>query len=240
VVGFSAFLPLIQLLGSARTWVELPQVFNAAIPVIINTFLSAACAALLAVAIGSLVWRFRMASLFWLLFLMPGMMLSLGIIWLFNRPLLEVVYRSAAVVVIVLCLRYVGPVWALIRQAFKSVDTVLVEAARMEGLRGWAFFRHAYLPRVVPAALAAWYMAYVLSLWDVETIALLYPPGSETLALRAFNLLHYGHTAQVNGICLLLIGLAIAPALIYSVARALVFAGPLAVGQSPTNATLRR
>jgi iron(III) transport system permease protein len=240
VIGLSVALPLIQLLGSARTWTELPQVFSATVPVITNTFLFAGCAALLAVAISSLVWRFRVASLLWLLFLMPGMMLSLAIIWLFNRTLLEVIYRSAMVVIVALCLRCVGPVWALIRQAFKSTDTALADAARLEGLRGWAFFRHAYLPRVAPAALAAWYIAYLLSLWDVETITLLYPPGSETLALRAFNLLHYGHTAQVNGICLLLIGLAIAPALIYSAARALWLACPLAVGHSPTNATLRR
>jgi iron(III) transport system permease protein len=240
VVGFSIVLPLFQLSGAARTWTELPQVFNATIPIIMNTFLFAACAALLAVLISWLVWRFQVGSLLWLLFLMPGMILSLAIIWLFNRPLLELIYRSAAVVIIALCLRFVGPVWALIRQAFKSTDTALVEAARLEGLRGWAFFRHAYLPRVGPAALAAWYMAYLLSLWDVETITLLYPPGSETLALRAFNLLHYGHTAQVNGICLLLIGLAMAPAVIYSVTRALLSARPLAVGHSPTNATLRR
>jgi iron(III) transport system permease protein len=226
VAGLSAALPLIQLLGAARTWTELPQVFNASIPVITNTFLFATCAALLAIGTSSLVWRFRAASLLWLFFLMPGMMLSLGIIWLFNRPLLEVIYRSAAVVVMALCLRCIGPVWALVRQAFRATDTALVEAARLEGLRGWAFFRHAYLPRVAPAAFAAWYMAYLLSLWEVETIALLYPPGSETLALRAFNLLHYGHTAQVNGVCLLLIALAIAPAFIYFVARALLAARP--------------
>jgi iron(III) transport system permease protein len=240
VIGLSVALPLLQLLGSPRTWTELPQVFNATVPVITNTFLFAACAALLAVAISSLVWRFRLAEALWLLFLMPGMLLSLAIIWLFNRTLLEVIYRSAAVVIIALGLRCAGPVWALIRQAFRSTDTALLEAARLEGLRGWAFLRHAYLPRVAPAAFAAWYMAYLLSLWDVETITLLYPPGSETLALRAFNLLHYGHTAQVNGICLLLIALAIAPALIYSVVRALLFARPLPVGQSPTNATLPR
>jgi len=240
VVGLSVGLPLLQLLGSARTWTELPQVFKATIPVITNTFLFAACAALLAVAIGALVWRFRLATLLWLLFLVPGMMLSLAIIWLFNRPLVEVIYRSAAVVVIALCLRCTGPVWALIRQAFKGTDSAILEGAQLEGLRGWAFFRHAYLPRVAPAALAAWYMAYLLSLWDVETITLLYPPGSETLGLRAFNLLHYGHTAQVNGICLLLIGLAIAPALVFSVARGLWLARPLPVGHSPTNATLRR
>lgn len=219
IIGLSVALPLLQLLGSPRTWVELPQVFNATLPVIFNTFAFAACAALLAVVISSLMWRFRVAALLWLPFLMPGMLLSLALIWLLNRTFLEVIYQSAGIIIIALCLRSVGPVWALVRHGFYSVDGPLLEAAQLEGLRGWAFFRHAYLPRITPAVLAAWYIAYLLSLWDVETIILLYPPGSETLALRAFNLLHYGHTAQVNGICLLLIALAVGPALLYFVVR---------------------
>jgi iron(III) transport system permease protein len=240
VAGLSVALPLLQLLGSPRTWTELPQVFNATIPVITNTFVFAACAALLAVVISSLVWRFRVAGLLWLPFLMPGMLLSLAIIWLFNRTALELIYRSAAIIVIALCLRCIGPVWALIRHSFHAVDCSLLEAARLEGLRGWPLFRHVYLPRVAPAAFAAWYIAYLLSLWDVETITLLYPPGSETLALRAFNLLHYGHTAQVNGICLLLIVLALAPALVFFAVRPLLYARSPAVGHSPTKPTLPR
>jgi len=37
------------------------------------------------------------------------------------------------------------------------------------------------------------------------------PPGGETLALRVFNLLHYGHHAQVNALCLILLLLAVLP-----------------------------
>ena len=36
-------------------------------------------------------------------------------------------------------------------------------------------------------------------------------PGGETLALRVFNLLHYGHHAQVNALCLILLLLAVLP-----------------------------
>src|SRR6185295_10908103 len=58
---------------------------------------------------------------------------------------------------------------------------------------------------------AAWYVTYLLCLWDVETLVLIVPPGGETLAMRAFNLLHYGHNAQVNAVCLLLLGAALLP-----------------------------
>jgi iron(III) transport system permease protein len=60
---------------------------------------------------------------------------------------------------------------------------------------------------------AVWYVMYLLCLWDVETLVLIYPPGGETLSLRIFNLLHYGHHAQVNALCLMLLGLALAPLL---------------------------
>jgi DNA-binding beta-propeller fold protein YncE len=40
---------------------------------------------------------------------------------------------------------------------------------------------------------------------------LVVPPGGETLALRIFNLLHYGHNAQVNALCLTLLLVALLP-----------------------------
>jgi len=45
------------------------------------------------------------------------------------------------------------------------------------------------------------------------------PPGGETLALRVFNLLHYGHNAQVSALCVVLLGLAMAPLVVAGIAR---------------------
>jgi hypothetical protein len=39
--------------------------------------------------------------------------------------------------------------------------------------------------------------------------------GGETLAVRIFNFLHYGHNSQVNALCLLLLLLALAPILLW-------------------------
>ena len=239
-IALSVGLPLGQLLGSKRTWTELPVVFGAALPVIKNTFVFAAVAALVVVVLGLLIWRFRAGGLLWLLFFTPGMLLSLALIWLLNRPGLELVYRSAAVIVVALGLRYLGPVWAWLRHSFWSTDPALIDAAKLQGLSGWALFRHVYWPRVGPTAFGAWYLVYLLCLWDVESIVLLYPPGAETLALRAFNLLHYGHTAQVNGICLLLIALAVGPALAYALTRWVLHFKAGNVALSPTNAALAR
>ena len=45
----------------------------------------------------------------------------------------------------------------------------------------------------------------------METLLLIVPPGRETLALRIFNMLHYGHAGQVDALCVWLILFALAP-----------------------------
>ena len=70
---------------------------------------------------------------------------------------------------------------------------------------------------------AAWYVTYLLCLWDVETLVLIVPPGGESLSLRIFNLLHYGHNSQVNALCLLLLALALLPLLAAGAAAAAGF-----------------
>jgi ABC-type Fe3+ transport system permease subunit len=219
VIALSVGLPLMQLVMSKRTWVELPNIFRAAPGLLWNSFWFAALAASVGVAFGLLTWRLPIGLFLWLPFLIPGVMLGIAMIHVFNRPALELVYQSAAVVVVAFAIRYLAPAWNGVAYALRSVDRGLTDAARLDGARGWQLLRHVHWPQIAPQVGAAWYVAYLLCLWDVESIVLIVPPGGETLALRVFNLLHYGHNAQVNALCVLLLGMAVAPFLIWSLRR---------------------
>ena len=116
-------------------------------------------------------------------------------------------------------LRYLALAWNGAALALQGVDRDLSDAARLDGASGWFLLRHIQWPQISPQIAAAWYLTYLLCLWDVETLILVCPPGGETLALRIFNLLHYGHNAQVNALCLLLLGLALAPMAAWVVGR---------------------
>jgi iron(III) transport system permease protein len=216
----SVALPLFQLFGAPRTWTELSGVWQASWPLALNSAIFAAGAALLALLIALLTWRTRLGWGLWALFLLPGMLLSIALIWALNRPVLEILYRSFAVVTVALTLRYSGPVWALVRQGFRGRDPALMDAAQLDGLSPWGVLRHVYWPRAAATVFGAAYASYVLCLWDVETIMVLYPPGAETIALRVFNLLHYGHVAQVNGLCVILLAVAAAPGCLYALCAA--------------------
>ncbi|MDB6030568.1 MAG: repeat containing protein [Verrucomicrobiales bacterium] len=219
LLGVSLVVPMVHLLGSPRTWSELPTVFKAEPRLFIQSALLAAAAAACCGLVGLLGSRTRWGAALWLPLLAPGVLIGVALIFLLNRPVLDVVYHSLALMIFSWALRYSGIAWNGLARAMHSVDADLVEDATLNGARGWTLFRLAYLPRIgVPAALLC-YVTYLLCLWDVETIVLTYPPGGETLALRIFNLLHYGHTAQVNALCLLLLVLAIAPLVVWFASR---------------------
>ena len=204
-------LPLMQLVSVGRTWTELPAVLRAVPLLVGSSFGLAAAAASACVALGLALWRWNLGLILWVPFLVPGVLLGIALIFVLNRPVLEVVYHSTALVVVAWTLRYGALAWALAGRALRSVDSDLTEAARLSGAAGWTLLRQVQWPQIAPHLAGAWYLTYLLCLWDVETLTLIYPPGGETLALRIFNLLHYGHNSQVNALCLLLLGLAVAP-----------------------------
>jgi iron(III) transport system permease protein len=212
-------LPLQQLVLSSRTWSELPNLLRAAPDTVWNSFTFAAVTASLCVGIGLVSWRLRAGLFLWLLFLLPGILLGrsmIAVLDFFDSP---VIYGTVALVVLAFALRYVALAWTVIRHARTAVDRDVVDAGRVSGAAGWPLFRRIVWPQIAPQVAAVWYLTYLLCLWEVETLVLIYPPGGETLALRIFNLLHYGHHAQVNAMCVTLLALALAPLALWSAWR---------------------
>jgi ABC-type Fe3+ transport system permease subunit/DNA-binding beta-propeller fold protein YncE len=235
VLTMALIVPLLQLTTAPRTWSEFAPALKAGVPALTHSLLYAVFAAAFAVTLGWLLARVRAIGWLWLLFLVPGVLLGSGAVVVFNRPGLEFFSRTAAIVVTLLVVRHLALAHAISRHALLTVDTDLTDSAQLDGARGLTLFRHIILPQVAKPLAAAAYMVFVLSLWDVETTLLIIPPGGETLALRIFNLLHYGHNAHVNALCLILLLLALAPLLSFALwrvirARMVLLMGVLTIG----------
>lgn len=224
VAALSVGLPVAELTLNRRTWVELPGALAAGLSACVNSVSFAALTGLLVVGAGVLSWRWRgtrwLTALLWVPFLVPGVLLGIGLIAVFNRPALGWLYQTTAIVIVAFTVRYLALGWTWTTQALRAVDGDLLDAARLDGASGWTLFRHVGWPLAGPQLAAAAYLTYLLCLWDVETLVLIVPPGGETLALRVFNLLHYGHNAQVNALCLTLLALALAPLGLWKLAAA--------------------
>ena len=190
-VGLSVLLPLGHLIFDTRTWTDISDAVRAGKQAIWNSFWYSAATATLVSALGLAAVRWTGLRLAWLLFFLPGVLLG--------------------VVLLAFGLRYFALGWEGMRLAKASLDADLQTLADLAGLPWWQRWRLLFLPQAGPALAATWYVVYLLCLWDTETLVLVVPPGGETLALRVFNLLHYGHHAQVNALCLILLLLAVLP-----------------------------
>ncbi len=213
LVGFSLGVPVWQLASNPKTWREFLPAFAAGHSAIFHSLLFSTGSATIVVAAALLTWRMRLDTVLWLPFFMPGVLLGIALIWIFNRRGLSAIYQSAAIVFLAYAIRYAGLGWNAVARAIRSGDPSLAAMARLEGASAWQTFRHFHWPQTFAQLAAAWYVTYLLCLWDVETLVLIVPPGGESLSLRVFNLLHYGHNSQVNALCLLLLVLALFPLL---------------------------
>ena len=215
VLTLSVGAPLWRLAASGNTWKEFIPAVAAGRAALAHSVLFAAATATLVIVPGILLGRRVSLSWAWIALFAPGVLLGIGLIWLFNRPGLEAIYQSSAIVILAYIIRYAAPGWNCVSRALNSTDRTLADAARMEGANFFQMIRHVYWPQISRQAAAGWYVVYLLCLWDVEALVLIVPPGDETLSLRIFNLLHYGHNTQVNALCLTLVFLAVAPLLLW-------------------------
>ncbi len=229
VLGLSVLLPLGQLASDSRAWADLIPAVTAGSGAIVTSLALATITALVIVASALVVSQVAQAPspvqglandrarapvpllATWLIFLVPGVVLGIAMIWLLNRPLTGWFYGSLGVVVFGWTLRYLAPVWTALKLATSQIDCAQLEAVQLAGGNRWQQFRLAVWPQLAPIAAVVWYLAFLFCLWDVETLVLIVPPGGETLSLRIFNLLHYGHSGQISSLCLILLGIAVLP-----------------------------
>ena len=208
---FSLGVPLWQLAASPKTWRHLAPALAAGRADMAHSLAFAALTATVVIVFGLLTWRARLDGALWIPFFTPGVLLGIALIWIFNRPRLNFICQSGALVVLAYSIRYAALGWTTVARAARAADRSLADAARLEGASFRQMLRHVYWPQISPQLAAAWYLTYLLCLWDVETLVLIVPPGGQTMALRIFNLLHYGHNPQVNALCLALLALALLP-----------------------------
>jgi iron(III) transport system permease protein len=210
-LGFSVLLPMGQLALEGKTWRELWSAWSAGTNATMHSLLFGFEGAVACLGLGLALHRSRFGGTLWIPFFLPGVLLGIALAWTLNHPLWRSVAQSSAVVAIAFALRYGALAWLTLRQLAGTVPVNLREDAILLGAGRWFYWRHLFWPAHGQRVLFLGYAVYLLALWDVETLIMIVPAGGETLALRVFNLLHYGHNGQVNALCMVLLGVGVAP-----------------------------
>lgn len=103
---------------------------------------------------------------------------------------------------VTLCMAYVAVV---IQARIRDLDRSLEEAALDLGASPLKVFFVITLPLIAPALLAAWLLAFTLSLDDVVIASFLSGPGYTTLPLEVFSRVRLGLKPEINALATLFI-----------------------------------
>jgi iron(III) transport system permease protein len=140
----------------------------------------------------------------------PSVALGIGLIGVWNRPGMDWVYGGSFMLVLGLVAAYAAFVVRVLAPSIGRLDVTLEEAGWVAGAGWWSTSLHVLLPNLVPGALAAFGIAFALSLANLGTALLVVAPGRSTLPVTVYNYLHYGSKDSVHALCVLLL-MAVAP-----------------------------
>ena len=86
--------------------------------------------------------------------------------------------------------------------AVHRVNTRLLEIADVHGAGRWQRFRFVIWPQLGQSIGWLWVLVIASCVADLSATVLAVPPGVTTVAIRIFNLVHYGVSDQLAGLCL--------------------------------------
>jgi iron(III) transport system permease protein len=154
-------------------------------------------------------WSLDALTLF--LFTLPGTIICIGLITLWNRPSMNWIYSTPAILIFGFVTQYAALGTRTILAGFSQLPPSLEEAAELTGAR---WFRRVFVilvPLLRPAILAAWSLAFIFCLRDVSLPLLLAPAGGDSLTARTMTLMANGSPELIAALGLLSITLAIVP-----------------------------
>lgn len=168
-----------------------------------NSVVLAVAAATTVLALGGLLVALRRRELgtaATLTFAVPGSALAVAVLLAYGPWL-----RDTLALIFV---AYLAKFWALgHRPIAGSVDRVpadLPRAARSSGAGAATALRTVTIPLLRPALAAAWLVVFMFALHELTMSALLYGPGSATLAVVILNLQQLGDTTVTSSLAVLL------------------------------------
>ncbi len=194
IVSLSPGLPLLLTVLE----IDAPG-FSRALPMAagpaLDSFLVAGTGAVAALTVGlalALLSRRGIRGYRWVsltFFVIPGAVLGVGLIGFWNRPSLPPLYGSIGMLVLAVVLRYSLLAERTIEAGLGGVPAAQEQVARLAGRGEASIAARILCPQIAAAVVAGGVLFLLFSLRDLDTVVTIYPPGSETLAVRLYTVI---------------------------------------------------
>ncbi len=139
----------------------------------------------------------------------PPPLIGIGLITIWNRPVIDAVYGTYFMPVLAALARFTPLAAMVLLAQLRRIDPLLIDAAHVFHTHWRKTWLQIYLPMMSPGLLAGGFIAFSLSAGELGATLLVAPPGQATLTMRIYNYLHYGASESVAGLCLMMAGVAL-------------------------------
>lgn len=140
-------------------------------------------------------------------FAFPAVLFGIGLIRLWNTEYTQYIYSTTCILVFAYLARFLPFGVRIVTASLMQTHPNVKEAAFLSGA-GW--LRRLFsieLPLARPALIVCWIIVFIFSMGELGATLLVIPPGTGTVALKIYTLMHYGAGPLVAALALLLIGL---------------------------------
>lgn len=124
----------------------------------------------------------------------PGTVVAFALIMTFSVSFLGVfpsLYNTLTLIAIAYFVKYLSFSIKTTADGYRQIDDVLAEAARMSGANWAQTMRTIWLPLLMPALVASWFLVFMPALSEMTMTLLLTGPGLETIGTLTFQLQEY-------------------------------------------------
>jgi iron(III) transport system permease protein len=220
IVAIAVFLPIAGLVDGLEGWHSFSRAWQTAHEQVIRSLgLCALCAGVALLFAWPLARQQlqtrgvgnRILDLLTLLPLaIPGSIVGVGFIIVWNRPYLDWMMQCWFIMPVLLLARFFPLAQKSLVIAFGMVHSSLWESAVLAPRHKVLRLIRIEIPLVKRGMLVAALAVFVLAFRELSATVLVTPPGCETLALRTYTLSHYGADDLIMALCLMSIGVVIA------------------------------
>ena len=170
------------------------------------------------IMIGALRQGAEMVTLF--LFAVPGPVLGIGLISLWNRPATNGIYGTPAILILGFLAQYVVLAVGVTKAALTSIPRSMEEAAAVAGAGSTRRLTTITMPLAWKGLAGAWLLAFLFCFRDTGIAMVVYPPGRDTLTIRLFTMMANGRPEVIAALCMLILVSVAAPFAVLSMLHA--------------------
>ncbi len=215
VAGVSIMLPLVVLAIQTKAVAIFGVVWKSAAREVLDTTLlsivSATAIAVLAYLLGGTLanhkgkWNAGLDLFCFAPLALPATVMGIGMIYVWNRPATQLVYTSAAILVLVYAARFVPFSLRAVMAGMQQIGPAMRDAAVLYQRRWFDRMLKIEMPLSMPGIIAGWCLAFILCMGELGATLMVVPAGMGTISLKIYTLMHYGANQMVAALSILLV-----------------------------------